>query len=198
MSEQSLVPIERIDRSILLLREQKVMLDTDLAELYGVDTRSLIQAVQRNIDRFPADFMFQLTKEEFERLRSQTVTSNVGRGGRRYPPYAFTEQGVAMLSSVLRSRSGEHRDHAGLRAIAPDALVQPGAGDPARRSRATLRCAVQERIPGHPPADDPSARCEPTGWLQDEGGRKRLKASLSTGHSLGITRTAAEPQGAPS
>ena len=103
MSEQSLVPIERIDRSILLLREQKVMLDTDLAELYGVDTRSLIQAVQRNIDRFPADFMFQLTKEEFERLRSQSVTSNVGRGGRRYPPYAFTEQGVAMLSSVLRS-----------------------------------------------------------------------------------------------
>ena len=103
MSEQSVVPVERIDRSILLLREQKVMLDTDLAELYGVDTRSLIQAVQRNIDRFPADFMFQLTKEEFERLRSQTVTSNVGRGGRRYPPYAFTEQGVAMLSSVLRS-----------------------------------------------------------------------------------------------
>jgi phage regulator Rha-like protein len=79
------------------------MLDSDLAELYGVETRALVQAVGRNKDRFPEDFMFRLTKEEFSRLRSQIVTSNEGRGGRRYPPYAFTEQGVAMLSTVLRS-----------------------------------------------------------------------------------------------
>lgn len=77
------------------------MPDADLADLYGVETRTLVQAVRRNMDRFPADFMFQLTKQEFDDLRSQIVTSN--RGGRRYPPYAFTEQGVAMLSSVLRS-----------------------------------------------------------------------------------------------
>ncbi len=77
------------------------MLDADLADLYGVETKVFVQAVKRNMARFPADFMFQLTKREFDDLRSQFVTSN--RGGRRYPPYAFTEQGVAMLSSVLRS-----------------------------------------------------------------------------------------------
>jgi len=79
------------------------MLDADLAALYGVDTRSLIQAVKRNRSRFPADFMFELNAEEDARLRSQTVISKTGRGGRRTRPYAFTEQGVAMLSSVLRS-----------------------------------------------------------------------------------------------
>jgi hypothetical protein len=79
------------------------MLDEDLANLYGVETRALVQAVKRNLDRFPADFMFQLSPDEAESLRSQIVTSK-GRGGRRYPPYAFTEQGVAMLSSVLRSK----------------------------------------------------------------------------------------------
>lgn len=78
------------------------MLDADLAELYGVEVRVLVQAVKRNLDRFPEDFMFQLTKEEFSSLRSQIVISSWG--GRRYPPYAFTEQGVAMLSSVLRSK----------------------------------------------------------------------------------------------
>ena len=101
----ALIPLERIIQSILLLRGLKVMLDTDLAELYEVETRVLIQAVKRNIDRFPEDFMFQLTKEEHELMRSQNVISKpVGRGGRRTPPYAFTEQGVAMLSSVLRSK----------------------------------------------------------------------------------------------
>ena len=87
---------------ILLIRQEKVLLDSDLAELYGVETRVLIQSVKRNADRFPSDFMFELSKQEFERLRSQIVTSNA-RGGRRTPPYVFTEQGVAMLSSVLRS-----------------------------------------------------------------------------------------------
>jgi hypothetical protein len=99
---KALVPTERIERSILLIREQKVLLDSDLADLYGVETRVLVQAVKRNLPRFPDDFMFQLTQDEFALLRSQTVTSKT-RGGRRSRPYAFTEQGVAMLSSVLRS-----------------------------------------------------------------------------------------------
>jgi len=103
VSEQSLVPVERIEKAILLVRKQKVMLDADLAALYGVETRVLVQAVKRNVERFPEDFMFQLNREEFAVLRSQSVTSS-DWGGRRYPPYAFTEQGVAMLSSVLRSQ----------------------------------------------------------------------------------------------
>ncbi len=99
-----LIPVERIEEAILLLRGQRVLLDEDLAELYEVETGALVRAVKRNLDRFPEDFMFQLTREEYEGLRCQIGTSNPpGRGGRRYLPYAFTEQGVAMLSSVLRS-----------------------------------------------------------------------------------------------
>ena len=79
------------------------MLDSDLAELYGVQTKVLVQSVKRNLTRFPQDFMFQLTADEFAVLRSQIMTSNTGRGGRRTAPYAFTEQGVAMLSPVLGS-----------------------------------------------------------------------------------------------
>jgi hypothetical protein len=125
---------ENLARFVFFIRSEKVMLDSDLARLYGVEARALNQAVARNRKRFPADFMFRLTPEEYEflrsqtviskrvgtiddlsrsvmssfrrrseRLRSQTVTSKKGRGGRRYRPYAFTEQGVAMLSSVLRS-----------------------------------------------------------------------------------------------
>jgi len=92
-----------IGRSILLLRGQRVMFDSDLAELYGVQTGVLVQAVKRNLARFPADFMFQLSAEEFSNLLSQFVISSSGHGGRRSAPYAFTEQGVAMLSSVLGS-----------------------------------------------------------------------------------------------
>lgn len=103
MATKSLIPTERIENNILFIRGQKVMLDYDLADLYGVDTKVLKQSVSRNKDRFPEDFMFKLTPEEFDSLRSQFVTSK-GRGGRRYPPSAFTEQGVAMLSSVLRSK----------------------------------------------------------------------------------------------
>ena len=101
--DRALIPPERIERSILLIRGHKVMLSTDLAELYGVEPRILVQAVKRNITRFPQDFMFQLSKEEFSNLKSQIVISSWG-GLRRAPPYAFTEQGVAMLSSVLRSK----------------------------------------------------------------------------------------------
>jgi hypothetical protein len=104
MPEQSLIPPERIERAILLLRTHKVMLDSELAMLYAVETKVLNQAVSRNIERFPEDFMFQLTEAEAALLRSQTVTLKTGRGHhRKYRPYAFTEQGVAMLSSVLRS-----------------------------------------------------------------------------------------------
>ena len=93
---------DSIRHTIHLIRGQHVLLDAELAALYGVETRVLVQAVRRNADRFPSDFMFQLSRDEFAALRSQFVISN-GRGGRRYPPYAFTEQGVAMLSSVLDS-----------------------------------------------------------------------------------------------
>jgi hypothetical protein len=98
-----LIPIERIERSILLIRGQKVMLSADLAELYQVEPRVLVQAVKRNMARFPQDFMFQLTEEEYSNLKSQFVISSWG-GVRRARPYAFTEQGVAMLSSILRSK----------------------------------------------------------------------------------------------
>jgi phage regulator Rha-like protein len=98
-----IIPIENVEKRILMVRGHKVMIDKDLAELYGVETKVLIQAVKRNIDRFPSDFMFQLNNQEVERLRSQFVTSKSGRGGRRYLPYVFTEQGVAMLSTVLKS-----------------------------------------------------------------------------------------------
>jgi len=99
----SVLPAESIEHKILFFRGQKVMLDEDLATLYEVRTKALIQAVKRNIERFPTDFMFQLNNQEVSLLRSQIVTSNAGRGGRRYSPFAFTEYGVAMLSSVLKS-----------------------------------------------------------------------------------------------
>ena len=101
---KALIPVEIIEKKILLIRGEKVMLDADLAELYEVETFNLNKAVKRNIDRFPQDFMFQLTKEEADSLRFQIgMSKKEGRGGRRYLPYAFTEQGVAMLSSVLNS-----------------------------------------------------------------------------------------------
>jgi len=113
---KEIIPNERIINRIFLIRGKKVMFDKDLAQLYGVETRTLNQAVRRNKERFPDDFMFQLTKEEFRiwasqivipndkdrNLRSQTVISSYG--GRRYIPYVFTEQGIAMLSSVLKSK----------------------------------------------------------------------------------------------
>ena len=103
MASKSLLPLELIERRIYIIRSQKVMLSTQLAELYNVEVRVLVQAVKRNIDRFPSDFMFQLSKGEFENLKSQIVISSWG-GARRSRPYAFTEQGVAMLSSILNSK----------------------------------------------------------------------------------------------
>jgi ORF6N domain len=99
----SLVTAPLIEKRIFVIRERQVMLDEDLADLYGVETKRLIQQVKRNSKRFPGDFMFQLSREEAQALRSQIATSNDGRGGRRYAPYVFTEQGVAMLSGVLHN-----------------------------------------------------------------------------------------------
>jgi hypothetical protein len=96
-------PAGRIESRILLIRGEKVLLDSDLADLYGVETKVLNQAVQRNRERFPVDFMFQITRDEFANLRSQIVTSSLNYGGRRYLPLVFTEQGVAMLSGLLNS-----------------------------------------------------------------------------------------------
>jgi hypothetical protein len=104
MTKADLISIEKIEKAIYLIRGEKVMLDRDLALLYGVETKILNKAVKRNFQRFPPDFMFQLTEDEAETLRFQIGTSNKGRGGRRYLPYVFTEQGVAMLSSVLNSQ----------------------------------------------------------------------------------------------
>jgi hypothetical protein len=101
-----LVPVAKIENRIFQIRGKRIMFDRDLAEIYGVETRILIQAVKRNYKRFPEDFMFQLTKEETASWRSQIVISNWGR--RRYLPYAFTQEGVAMLSGVLNSERAIH------------------------------------------------------------------------------------------
>lgn len=100
---QVMISLEVIERRPFLIRGKKVMLDFHLAELYGVPTKRLNEQVRRNVNRSPEDFMFELTQDETNSLRSQIATSKISRGGRRYFPYAFTEQGVAMLSSVLRS-----------------------------------------------------------------------------------------------
>jgi len=102
--QHAVIPIERIASRIYLIRGEKVMLDNDLAELYGVPTSRLNEQFKRNRDRFPEDFAFQLTKDEFDSLMSQIAISKPGRGGRRKLPWVFTEHGVAMLSSVLRSK----------------------------------------------------------------------------------------------
>ena len=106
--ENVVVPDEVVMSKIYMIRDQKVMLDRDLAKLYGVETKVLKQAVRRNIARFPEDFMFEMTKEELENWRSQNVTSKEDRQGLRYMPFCFTEQGVTMLSCVLNSERAIH------------------------------------------------------------------------------------------
>ena len=128
MTTRGIIPMEVIEQKIFLIRGQRVMLDKDLAELYGVETFNLNKAVKRNIDRFPDDFMFQLVREEFENLifhfgisstpaNRRELTGKAGWGGTRKLPYAFTEQGVAMLSSVLRSKRAVHVNIAIMRAF---------------------------------------------------------------------------------
>jgi len=135
-SSKLAIPVSIIEQRIYLIRDKKVMLSNDLAELYQVEVRTLVQAVKRNKDRFPADFMFQLNAKEFQNLKSQIVISSWG--GVRRAPYAFTEQGVAMLSSVLRSKRAIQvnvaimRAFVKLRAIGIKRRTQPQVfgGDP--------------------------------------------------------------------
>lgn len=130
-----MILIKEIEGVIYLIRGEKVMLDSDLAQLYGVSAKVLNQAVKRNIDRFPLDFMFQLGELEMEFLRSQIVTSKTkeGKGGRRYMPYAFTEQGVAMLSSVLRSSRAVQVNIEIMRAFMKMRRIMSGHKDLARK-----------------------------------------------------------------
>jgi hypothetical protein len=120
----TIVPVEQVQNKIVLVGGEKVILDSDLAELYGVSTKRLNEQVKRNIERFPSDFMFRLNSEEFENLKSQFATSSSSWGGRRKLPYAFTEHGAIMAASVLNSQragSGKHFRRQGLCETAPDA-----------------------------------------------------------------------------
>ena len=143
-----LLPLELIERRIYLIRGHKVMLSPDLATLYQVEPRALVQAVKRNLGRFPSDFMFQLSQAEFRKLKSQIVISSWG-GARRGRPYAFTEQGVAMLSSVLRSQRAIRVNIAIMRAfvrlremLTTQKEPRPEAGSPG----AKIRRAIQGRV----------------------------------------------------
>lgn len=139
----SLIPSERIQEAIYLIRGEKVMLDTDLARLYGVTTGNLNKAVKRNLQRFPPDFMFQLGEPEAEDLIFQTGRSK-GRGGRRHLPYAFTEQGVAMLSTVLRSERAVLVNIAIMRAFVQLRQVIGSHAELARKLT-----ELEQRIEGH-------------------------------------------------
>ena len=140
-----MIPTEQIAPCIIVLRGHRVMLDEDLADLYGVATKVLLQSVRRNLDRFPADFLFLLTKQDIADLRSQSVTSSFKSwGGRRRPPYAFTEQGVAMLSSVLRSKRAIAVNIAIMRAFV---RLRALAGNSAELTRKLD--ALDQRVSGH-------------------------------------------------
>jgi hypothetical protein len=143
MTTQALIATERIERAILLLRGQKVMLDRDLAALYGVETKVLNKAVGRNLDRFPADFMFRLTKEEAEASRFQIGTLKRGQNI-KYLPYAFTEQGVAMLSGVLRSKQAVQVNVAIMRAF-----VRLRETLALHKELARKLAEVEQRLEGH-------------------------------------------------
>jgi hypothetical protein len=140
----TLVPIERIQRAIYLLRREKVMLDADLAAPYGVETGALKRAVRRNANRFPSDFMFQLSPEEVEILRCQIGISSSGHGGRKYLPYAFTEQGVAMLATVLHSERAVQVNIAIMRAFVQLRQVLAGHTELARKLE-----ELEQQIEGH-------------------------------------------------
>ena len=172
------------------LRHEKVMLDADLAELYGVETKALNRAVKRNADRFPADFMFRLTLAEAEDLRCQIGTSSPRHGGRRYLPYAFTEQGVAMLSSVLRSPRAVEVNIAIMRTFVQLRRLMDGNLELARKIEAlgeALRRAVRRRLRSHQAARGRGGggRCFPQA-------PHRLPF-LTECHSAGGSRRAARP-----
>jgi hypothetical protein len=184
-----MMPTDRIDRAIRLVRGQKVMLDSDLAALYGVQTFNLNKAVARNRARFPDDFMFQLTREEFQALTFQFGISKRGRGGRRTPPYAFTEQGVAMLSSVLRSERAVRVNVEIMRAFVRLRSVLATHSELARQLR-----ELEKRVGGHdeqfaeiiqairdlmqPP---PERKRKPIGYLTEAEGSATKKARATQG-----------------
>jgi hypothetical protein len=140
----ALVPLERIDRCIYEMRGQRVMLDTDLAEFYGVPTKVFNQAIKRNLARFPSDFMFQLDQTEYELLRSQIVTSKPVQGGRRYLPYAFTEHGAIMAASVLNSGRAVQMSVLVVRAFVRLRQILVDHRDLARRIEALERQFIQK------------------------------------------------------
>ena len=159
MDNLGLIPIEQIERSILYLRGVKVMLSVDLAGLYGVPVKSFNQSVRRNRARFPEDFMFQLTREEFAVLKSQFVTSSWG-GIRRALPYAFSEQGIAMLSSVLRSPRAIRVNIEIMRAFVKLRQMLASNAELARKLdelEQRYEQAVQDRLPCHPRTHDSRA-----------------------------------------
>jgi hypothetical protein len=148
--------VERITKSILLMRGEKVLLDEDLAALYGVEVKVLNQAVKRNLERFPDDFMFQLTPEEADSLRSQIVTIEPGRGRhRKYLPYAFTQEGVAMLSGVLPSEQAVRVNIEIMRAFVRLGALgdEPGPRPQAGTTGAEVRCPVPRGVRRDPRAD---------------------------------------------
>lgn len=142
-SSTSLIPIESITSKILLIRNEKVLLDKDLADLYDVETRVLNQAVKRNIARFPYDFMFQLTAEEYRSIRSQFVTLKRGKHS-KYLPFAFTEQGVAMLSSVLNSQRAIQVNIAIMRAFVQMRKFLHGSDELAQKLKVLERKTIKK------------------------------------------------------
>jgi hypothetical protein len=167
-----LLPPELIERRIYLIRGHKVMLSPDLATLYQVEPRALVQAVKRNVGRFPSDFMFQLNQAEFRKLKSQIVISSWG-GARRGQPYAFTEQGVAMLSSVLRSQRAIRVNIAIMRTFVRLREMLTTHRCPCTLSRAEQRtvCAARRRAGDAAPAAQSVWRTVPvqpiiTSWCQ--------------------------------
>jgi len=191
------VSSDRIEDSILIIRGHKVILDSDLAVLYGVSVGRLNEAVKRNRDRFPVDFMFQLTSEEFVSLRSQVVSLNLKSqiaisssdwGGRRHPPFAFTEHGVAMLSSVLRSKRAVRVNIEIMRAFVRLFLDSVNDLNGAKRLndwnglRHYEARSVQGRLRRHPPADGITRAEEKKNRIS--GGRKdrRLRTAVVADH----------------
>jgi hypothetical protein len=181
-TSRSVVPVERIASRIYLIRGQKVMLDADLANLYAVPTKVFNQAVRRNLDRFPKDFMIQLTQKEAASLRSQIVTLERGRG--RYPKYAplaFTEQGVAMLSSVLRSKRAAQVNLGIMRAFVRLRVMLATNEELARRFSTCRRRGhlwiSDEQFAKM--AEKKKARCNPSALLQESDKRSLLRSCLA-------------------
>ena len=195
-SSLELIPLPAIQKRIVVVRKRHVMVDEDLAELYGVQTGRLIEQVKRNIDRFPSDFMFQLKKDEAAALRSQSATSKEGRGGRRYAPYVFTEQGVAMLSGVLRSQTAVAVNIAIMRAFvelrrvaASYTAIERRLEDFERETKTKLgRHDQQSRgdLPSTTAADLSTSPTQAPGWFQAD---RRRQIALALGIRCQRVRT---------